>query len=162
MADANMQAVGQGTTQAFLQRLTHRSGASVGDALKTCCSNDHSGYPYSHSYDRIGFTGGFNPQPTLGNLLLNPQPSWVGSNTNFHKPVLVSFDFILLPCTPPAPMPSPTPTPWWPNPSPNPSYPVSDCGVAALVNYKNAFGRRCSAVESSSGQCMFDYRSTAG
>merc|ERR1712113_346410 len=85
MADANMQAVGQGTTQAFLQRLTHRSGASVGDALKTCCSNDHSGY-YSHSYDRIGFTGGFNPQPTLGNLLLTPQPSWVGSNPNFHKP----------------------------------------------------------------------------
>merc|ERR1712157_85411 len=37
-----------------------------------------------------------------------------------------------------------------------------DCGVAAMVNYKNTFGRRCSAVESASGQCMFDYRSTEG
>lgn len=160
MADVNTAPVGQDTSEAFLQRLTGKSGVSIGNALKTCCAN--SAVPYSLSYDRIGLTGGLNPQPTIGELLLQPVPSWVGASINFHKPVYVSFDLMVRPCTPtPSPRPSPpTPTPNPPTP-PIPTHKV-DCGVAAMANYKNTFGRRCSAVESASGQCMFDYRSTEG
>lgn len=151
MADVNTAPVGQDTSEAFLQRLTGKSGASVGNALKTCCANNV--VPYSLSYDRIGLTEGFNPQPTIGEMLLQPVPSWVGASIDFHKPVYVSFDLMVRPCTP-KPVPNP-PTP------PIPMHKV-DCGVSAMVNYKNTFGRRCSAVESASGQCMFDYRSTEG
>jgi len=164
MADVNTAPVGHDTSAAFLQRLTGKTGVSVGDALKTCCAN--TVVPYSLAYDRIGLTGGFNPQPTIGELLLQPVPSWVGASTNFHKPVYVSFDLMVKPCTP-TPSPRPSPTPWWPTPSPNPPTPPmpthrGECGVTAMANYKNTFGRRCSAVESASGQCMFDFRSTEG
>jgi hypothetical protein len=156
MADTNMEAT-QESTQSLLQRLTGSHGASADQhgPMKTCCENDG----YHHEYDRIGLTGAATLSFS-GPLFNTPQErAWAnGCNLgSFHKAVIASFDLQHTMPIPPSPPPSP-PTP----PSPPNPYRVGDCGVTGMANYKNTFGRRCSAVETNSGQCMFDYRSSEG
>jgi len=151
MADTNVEAT-QESTQSFLRRLTGRDGVAAlpqNGQWKTCCDNDG----YHHEYDRIGLTGPATV-PFSGLLFNTPQDRQWASGCNigsFHKAVVASFELQHAPPSPPSP----------PKP-PNPPYREGECGVKAMADYKNTFGRRCSAVETNSGQCMFDFRSSEG